>query len=95
MTYAKRKDNNHAEIENALKAASYVVENCSRFGAGFPDLMVGSKGKQPRLVLLEVKQEKGKYTDAEFEFTNKWAGYPVYVVRSKEAALTVMAAYDD
>jgi hypothetical protein len=38
--YAARKDTNHNEIAQALKAAGYTVVDASRLGDGFPDLVV-------------------------------------------------------
>ena len=91
--YARKTDGNQAEIVAALTAAGYTVEDCSRFGQGFPDLMVGSKAGV--LVLIEVKTPKGKFTKPESAFFCRWEGFPVYIARNVSAALDIMAAYDE
>lgn len=52
MTYAKRVDRNHQIIVQALRSVGWHVEDTSRTGRGFPDLVCAKGG---RLELVEVK----------------------------------------
>lgn len=63
--YAARTDANHAEIRDGLRTAGMRVWDCSRFGDGFPDLLVSDSGN---LWLLEVKSKGGKLTNREQTF---------------------------
>jgi hypothetical protein len=52
MAYARKVDRNHSEIRDTLRALGWHVEDCSRVGGGFPDL-IALKGK--RVEFCEVK----------------------------------------
>jgi Holliday junction resolvase len=43
--FPKRIDKNHKEIVTALRKLGYSVFNTSSVGQGFPDIIVGSEGK--------------------------------------------------
>jgi len=65
--YAKRVDANHGEIRDAFRrilGADGVVD-CSRFGSGFPDLLIGYGGL---CMPVEVKTATGKLTDSQKKF---------------------------
>lgn len=65
--YARRIDANHGEIRDAFRrilGADGVVD-CSRFGSGFPDILVGH-GKI--CIPVEIKTKTGKLTDAQKKF---------------------------
>ena len=82
--YARKKDNNHNEIQQALTAAGTRCVDCSRFGDGFPDILVEVRG---RFILLEVKQGKADLTDAERVMHAFLAHGPIHVVRTVDEAL--------
>lgn len=52
MRRAARVDSNHAAVAGALRLMGWHVEDTSRLGRGFPDLVCG---KQGRVELVEVK----------------------------------------
>jgi hypothetical protein len=91
--YAKRVDANHAQVKSALTAAGCVVEDLSAIGGGVPDLLVGYMKRGERLFwAVEVKdgqkvKSAQKLTDAQIRWHEKFAGWPVSVVDSAEAAL--------
>lgn len=91
--YARKVDGNQAEIVEALRAAGYIVHDCSRFAGGFPDLMVGSKSEV--IVLLEVKMPGEQATQAEAKFHDLWEYYPVFMIDSIDEALSTMHDVDN
>ena len=88
MRFALRVDANQKQVISALEAAGATVDVI-----GKPvDLLVGLRGK---LVLIEVKDgnrppSRRKKTSAQEEFFKRWAGYPVVLVDSPEAALRAL-----
>lgn len=52
MRRAARTDSNHADVRDALRALQIHVEDTSRVGQGFPDLLAAHRG---RVVAVEVK----------------------------------------
>ena len=91
--YARKVDTNQLEIQMALIAAGYVVDDMSRVGCGVPDLMV--QAKTGAIVLLEVKHKRGRLTKPECDFFERWLLSPVYIVRSAEEALAAMGIEDE
>ena len=80
MTWRRRVDRNHKEIRDGLRACGFDVWDCSRFGGGFPDLLVYAHG---RLFLLEVKMPGEDLTLPEELFRSS---FPVVIVHSLEEA---------
>jgi len=81
-------DANQPEIVDELRKMGCLVHCTHQAGAGFPDLVVGFRGK---LFLLEVKDgakvpSAQKLTPDQEVFHAKWAGY-VKVVNSIESAI--------
>lgn len=83
--YAKRKDSNHAEIADAFEQAGAFVFDASGVGHGLPDLIVCVDGL---VHLVEVKDIKGKATDAQIDLAVKLArvGVTVHTVRTPDVA---------
>lgn len=86
---AAKVDANHAEIVSALRKAGANVESLAGVGKGVPDLLVGIDG---RLMLMEVKDgnkppSARELTPPQIAWHAQWAGYPLSVVDSVEAAL--------
>lgn len=81
-SYAKKVDNNQAEIVEALRGIGCEVESITGC-KGMPDLLV-SLGK--RIYLLEVKNKEGKnkVNDDQINFHKR---FPVSVVRNIDEAL--------
>jgi hypothetical protein len=86
---AARTDANQEAVVKALRAIGCKVYVSSSFGQGFPDLVVGFRG---RFVLLEVKDgskppSARKLTPDQVKFHADWTGLPLYVVDSIQAAI--------
>lgn len=81
---AAKRDSNEGGIAGALEAAGWLVVRLS--GAGLPDLLCIRRGC---VVLLEVKTETGRLTEAQDKLFARmgWFGYEVPVVRTPEEAL--------
>lgn len=66
-----------------LRETGHSVTLLSAVGMGCPDILVGRGGIN---VLEEVKDEKGKLTDDQVDWHDKWRGQ-VTVVRNLEEAI--------
>lgn len=88
---ARRVDENHAEIRDALRARGYSVEDLSGAGSGCPDLMVGAViDGSPWNFLFEVKRlGVGKLTPAQIRWHDTWQGQ-VAIVHCAEDALRII-----
>lgn len=92
MSYAKKVDDNQAEIVKELRDAGYSVEILSSVGLGVPDLLIGGVCRisgEPRTWLMEVKGSRGKLTKRQQEWRQSWRGQYA-VVRTKYEALAVV-----
>lgn len=85
MRHAKRTDDNHKELVEELRQVlrGATVFDASGAGNGFPDLVVGWRGRN---YLFEVKDgakpaSRRKLTDAQEKFHAQWQGQ-VSVVHS-------------
>jgi hypothetical protein len=87
-----RTDANHAEIRDGLRDLGYTVIDTSKFGRGFPDLLVVSRTNQ--IILLEVKSPGGKLSAAEKKFHELTRRAAVHVVYSIEEAISFLVAVD-
>lgn len=85
MRRAAKRDANERRIIDALEAAGYKVACLS--DTGIPDLLVGTPTR--RFFLIEVKDTGGRLKPAQKEFHAKFAGFPVYVAFTVEAALLI------
>ena len=82
MSYAKQVDKNHGDIRDGLRELGFQVEDTSRVGKGFPDLMVGGVHRctgMGVIVLVEVKRKGGELTGDQEVFHDRWRGFPVLV----------------
>ena len=68
-----------------------TVYSTADLGGGFPDLILGYRG---RTILLEVKDPKGKLTQPQVEFHAAWRGTPVVILRSPDDAINLMQNLD-
>jgi Holliday junction resolvase len=90
---AKRVDANQTEIVKALRKVGALVAITSSLGNGFPDIVVGFRG---RVYMIEIKDGRAppsaqKLTEPEREFHSLWAGY-VHVINSIDQALQLLGA---
>lgn len=88
MRLKPRKDSNHTEIVAALRQAGCSVFDTAGLGHGFPDLVVGLRGKN---YLVEVKDgslppSQRKLTGDEVDFHESWRGQ-IFIVTSVEEAI--------
>ena len=82
--YGNQRDANEPEIIAALEKVGASV-----YPLDLPlDLLVGYRGKT---YLVEVKSEKGRYTEGQEEFMETWRGQ-IDVVRSVDQALQAIGA---
>jgi len=87
-----RTDANQARIVEALRRLGASVSVTSGIGNGFPDLLVGYRG---RTTLLEIKDgekppSERKLTEAEAYFLGNWKGGPAVVVENEREAITAV-----
>jgi len=87
----KRRDINHVEIRDGLRQAGYYIDDTADHGHGFPDLL--SVNKNGEIIMLEVKQPGAKLTADEVEYHKHFPG-PLYIVRSLEMALDLLAGIE-
>lgn len=76
--YARRVDENQAEVVKAIRQIGAVVTHLHTLGGGVPDLLVSFR---QRWFLMEVKTEKGELTPDQVEWIAEQRA-PVYVVSS-------------
>lgn len=93
MRHAKRTDDNHAAVVTEFKAAMPEASVFQAHGAGqgFPDLVVGWKGRN---FLFEVKDpekvpSKRKLTPAQTELHQNWQGQIAVVHSAAEIAANI------
>lgn len=90
MNFARRTDKHHAEIRDGIRDAGYNVFDTSKFGSGFPDLLVLANTS---FVLFEIKSDpsithrKDELTGKEVVFFARFSSGPVYVVHTLDEAL--------
>lgn len=85
MSYARRTDSTHQAIVKALRKVGCKVKDTSRVGQGFPDLVVRASNRLERILLMEVKDPKGKLTPDQEQFLAEWP--ETVIVRSVSEAL--------
>lgn len=83
-------DSNQGVIVKALRAAGASVEITSIVGFGFPDLVVGYRGRN---WLFEVKPPGKRHalTDKEARFAARWHGQLV-TIETADEALAIIGA---
>jgi Holliday junction resolvase len=91
--YPRRRDANHKDIVNALRAVGCSVVDLGEVGKGCPDLLCGIGGKT---FLVEVKNpltrrgQQGtglKTAERQAKFRELWYGSPVRIIETVDAAL--------
>lgn len=91
MRRAARVDNNQNEIVLALRDVGASVAITSMVGSGFPDIVVGHRGRN---FLFEIKDgsqppSKRKLTPDEQEFFDTWRG-TIFIVNDINEALEIL-----
>jgi Holliday junction resolvase len=75
---AHRRDLNQSAIVRVLRDAGATVVITADIGGGFPDLVVGWRGKT---YLVEVKNLT-QLSEKQLEFIERWRGGPIIVLRT-------------
>lgn len=70
--YAKKKDQTHDAIKDALLEAGYKVEDTYWMGRGWMDMVAGSACTPPLTLFVEAKTESGKLSPAEQELHERF-----------------------
>lgn len=71
MKRAAKVDTNQAEIVKYLRQIGASVAITSAVHKGFPDIIVGWRGRN---YMMEIKASKGKLTADQVEFMGAWKG---------------------
>lgn len=94
--YAKRVDENHAQVVAELRAAlpEATVLDLSGTGKGCPDIMVGWNGLN---FLLEIKdgdkpKSRRELTEAQKAFHLSWQGQAAIVTTAAQAVAAILRA---
>lgn len=77
-------DSNQKEIMDLGRQVGWSVFNTAPLGHGFPDLCVGTQGKN---FLIEVKpllQKKYRLTPSELRFHGSWKGQKIIIQSFEE-----------
>ena len=95
MRTAARVDANQPRVVEVLRGVGASVEPTHMMGRGFPDLVVGFRG---RTYLLEVKDgnkppSKRQLTPDEQKWHDRWRGH-VTVVHDEDEALAAIGAVE-
>lgn len=89
--YARRKDDNHSVVVNALRLAGASWLTIESNEAGAPDGAIGVCG---RTHLVEIKQDSKLKAHAlrpeQLEWADNWRGSPVHLLRSPAEAVTLV-----
>tara|TARA_Y100000590_G_scaffold20974_2_gene24394 strand:+ start:7899 stop:8180 length:282 start_codon:yes stop_codon:yes gene_type:complete len=87
--YARKVDDNQAEIVAALRRGNHQVVTMNTLPAGFPDLIVCRAGY---CHFVEVKAIKGgRITPAQYDFHQDWQGPPIKVVKTIDEAFEAVS----
>lgn len=93
MSYAKKVDDNQAEIVQALRDVGASVLSIASIGKGCPDILTGFRGIN---VLMEIKDGRKppsarRLTNDEHDWQIQWRGQVVTVVSVDEALRAIGA----
>jgi len=88
---AGRTDSNQKEIVDALRKARASVFVTSSLGGGFPDLVIGFRGKNYLMEVKSCQRNEVILTNDELAFLQSWAGQAVVVVDAQEALKAIGA----
>ena len=81
---AKKVDNTHAGIVNALRASGASVFSTAALGCGFPDLVASYRNWT---CLIECKTGRGGLNALQRQFQDNWGGL-ILVCRTPEEAVS-------
>ena len=87
MRRAGRVDLTQSDAVKRLRQIGASVAVTSQLGGGFPDLVVGFRG---RTLLVEMKTGNEPLTQAEKDWHAKWSGHVVIARTAEEAQVAVI-----
>ena len=87
--WAKRRDENHADIVKAFEEMYCGVVDTSALGFGFPDITVHFSGFCSP---VEIKTEEGELNAAQRTFVRDWRGPRIPIIRCREDAIAFVTA---
>jgi hypothetical protein len=91
MRRAARTDSNHSQIRDLLRSLLPIVEDTSRFGDGWPDLIVHLRDGTVKFVEIKdgrLPPSARRLTPAEQAFAARW-GKAYVVVTSVDEAIAL------
>lgn len=90
--FARRVDDNHQAIVDALRKVGCSVQSLASAGDGVPDLLVGYRGRDWKLEIKDGRKVPSaqKLTPDQEHWHRVWRGTPVHVVRTVDEALAVV-----
>jgi hypothetical protein len=90
--YRAASDGNQPEIVKALRQAGATVATCHAVGGGFPDLVIGFRGRNYLIEVKDPDQPKHRHelTTAQVEFHGGWKGQIAKVFTADEALAVIM-----
>lgn len=92
MRQRAKVDRNHGAIRDSLRELGFKVEDTSKVGRDFPDLIIFGLDhilEMHRVLLVEVKYGKGKLSAGQQEFAENWRG----AVITAYSLVDVLAAF--
>lgn len=94
MRRAAKTDNNHSDVRDFLRGIGCSVADTSGAGEGFPDLVVGYRGKNFMIEIKDCEKEKAesKLTPAQIKFHAGWNGQ-IDIVTGPDDALATIQRY--
>lgn len=84
-----KRDSNHGELVGVFRNCGCSVLDLGMVGNGCPDVCVGFMGETH---LVEFKSEKGKLTEDQRQFVDRWRG-DHFIVRSAEEAISLVRSW--
>lgn len=95
--YARKIDLNHEPIRDRLRQIPGLeVEDISKFGRGFPDLMIGGTlydSCEPVLVFVELKSKRGKLKENQKKFAERWGRF-TRVIEARSVSAVLMQGFN-
>ena len=91
MRRASKVDQSQPEIVQALREHGATVQLCHQVAGGFPDLVVGYRG---RVIFIECKVPGGKLTPDQVIWHEQWAGTPIHIAHSGTEAVSILKEID-
>lgn len=87
-------DGNQPAIVQALRSVGATVASCHAVGQGFPDLVVGFRGRNFLIEVKDPAQPKHRHelTPAQVEFHAGWNGEIAKVFTPEDALAAIGAA---